>query len=218
MRAAWVDDWWFTWIEGHGFVHVRGNEASTEPGYVLLALALSGRNSPTGALQILPRPGEMILMPWKDPAGIVSAGEFRYLIVHIPAASLERHRREGIEIPFNQPVTTLVGAGAVLAAALRSIAGEASRSTNRFALGMILPELVQLTLRALQAQAESVIDSTGPVHRVDRILSYLEAHLGDEWLSSRAGRTRVRAIQAPALSILRRCGPEFCRHAAADAH
>ena len=60
VRAAWVDDWWFTWIEGHGLVHVRGNEASTEPGYVLLALALSGRNSPTGALQILPRPGEMI--------------------------------------------------------------------------------------------------------------------------------------------------------------
>ena len=184
VRISWMENWWFTLMEGRGLVHVRGNDASTGQNYALLWLTLSGQNRPSGSQLALPRPGEMALLQWEEPAGVISDGEFRYLIAHIPISSLHAAASTEGDMIFGRPIPALVGPGAVLATALRTMASEAGRHANREALAMVLPQFAQLLLRTFEVQHAMPVERPRPSDHLARIRSYIEAHLTDPELHS----------------------------------
>lgn len=179
VRVSWVDRTWFTTIEGRSLVHVRGSKTSTPAEYALLWLGISGQHRPSGALSVLPRPGEMVLLNWPRPAGVISAGEFRYLIMHIPIATLIGGADEGYEIPFGQRVPAIAGPGAVLGNVLRTMASEAESFSSRDAMAALIPEIAALVRRTFSPGATITPDAVCENRRLARIRVHLEANLMD---------------------------------------
>ena len=179
VRVSWVDRIWFTSIEGSSLVHVRGSTTTTPAEYALLWLGISGQHRPSGSLSVLPRPGEMVLLNWPKRAGVISAGEFRYLIMHIPIATLVSGANEGYEIPFGQRVPAFAGPGAVLGNVLRTMASEAESRSGSHALAALMPEIAALVRRTFSPSATIIPDALGENGRLARIRVHLEANLID---------------------------------------
>lgn len=192
--AAWTGSWWFTMMDGRGVAQVRGDRARMSADYILMVLTLSGQNRPSGTIRSLPRPGEVILMPWTADGGLISAGEFKYLFVFIPKVDLIRAGYEDIESLFGRPISVLAGAGAVLSSALRTLVNQASRPSSRPDAAKALPAITRLILDVFVTGDPLQFHPSAPDDRVDHIIEYLEDHL------SLRGLTAEHAAMACGLS------------------
>lgn len=182
--AAWAADWWFTMIEGNGVAQTRGDRAQQAEQYVLLVQSLSGKNRSSGTLGPLPRAGEMALMPWYPNGGVISAGQFRYLIVSVPKAALLEAAPLSPELPFGRRVSTIAGSGAILASLLRTMVNEAGRPSSRADAAHALPALARLIVDVFN-HAEPVDLGRGTQRdRLDRVKAYLNDHLSLKGLSA----------------------------------
>ena len=184
-QITWVDDWWFSMVEGRGIAHIRGDQAKLSSAYVLLAIAFSGQNRLNGALRrFAVRSGEMILMPWTAAGGFVSAGNFHYLNVHIPKACLGKDSDDWTHMAFGLAISALTGPGLVLSSAIRTIALEAKREARHVALSLALPGIAQMVAEIfrntefIEAEPDHAGDQTG------RVVSYLKIHHASAKLSA----------------------------------
>lgn len=184
-QISWVDDWWFSMVEGRGIAHIRGDQAKLSSAYILLAIAFSGQNRLNGALRrYAVRSGEMILMPWTASGGFVSAGNFHYLNVHIPKACLGKDSDDWTHNAFGQAISALTGPGLVLSSAIRTIAAEAAREGNHAALAFALPGIAKMVAgifrnsEFIEAEPHHARDRTG------RVVSYLMIHHASAKLSA----------------------------------
>lgn len=182
--AGWTGNWWFTVVDGRGVAQVRGDRARMSADYILMVLTLSGQNRPSGTIRSLPRPGEMILMPWTADGGLISAGEFKYLFVFVPKAELIKAGHEDIEGLFGQPVSALAGAGAILSSALRTMVNQASRPQSRGDTARALPAITRLILDVFVDSDALQLRPSARGDRIDHILEYLEDHLALRGLSA----------------------------------
>lgn len=186
--AAWIGNWWFAHLEGHGSAHVRGDEALFGTEYLLLVLTLSGQNRPSGTIRFLPRPGEMALMPW-TAGDFISAGEFKNLFAFLPKAHLVATGCAIDELPLSHTVSTLRGAGAPLASALRTLAVHAGRADGRDDLAVALPSLSQMIVDVFSAATQPHVIKSAPEERIQHVLSYLEDHIELRDLTARQAAT-----------------------------
>ena len=177
VSAAWADDWWFTMLDGWGVAQARGDRAGLSRTHVLLAHTLNGQNRPSGKLRALPRPGEMMLMPWIPAGGVISSGEFRYLIGSVPKIALSDAEPGDVERLLLRPVSALAGSGAILASALRTLLNEASRSSSRADAAHALPAIARLITDVFSAGGMARAGRSAPDDRLDHIIGYLEDHL-----------------------------------------
>ncbi|WP_313802438.1 AraC family transcriptional regulator [Sphingobium sp.] len=182
---SWAGDWWFTTIEGRGVIETRvDRNAGPELDYALLAISLSGRNRPDGNHGGWPRPGEMALMRWTAPSKVISSGEYRYLIAHIPIPDIEAALGDTRAVVFGRRLSAYVGAGAALHAAIRGIAEQARLDAARQSLAGILPDMARLIVTAFNQSSEAHLQLTDSPDRSGQVLAYMEANLDDPSLNA----------------------------------
>lgn len=182
-RISWIGDWWFSLVDGRGVVSIRGDKALLASDYVLLYIALSGQNRSSESLSQFPRPGEMMLLPWRK-GGVISMSEYRYILVHVPKRALLQDMEEMPALRFRKPVSALVGAGAVLYASIRALAEEAGRNTGRASLPLLLPGIARQIRTLFSAEDHLLTQANEHPYQMKRVISYLQAHLSTRPLSA----------------------------------
>lgn len=181
LKIAWVGEWWFSLLQGHGTVHVRGNVTRD---YCQLLLTFSGQNRPKAIGDVLPRPGEMILYEWKERGDLVSSGDFRYCIAHIPKADLLCAAKEGQSLPVGHRVSALMGLGAIVSNIVRTLMNETATPIGRGHIEDGLPCIADLIMQTFATEVDT---SHEPFHSHDqtgRILDFMDANLSDPHLSA----------------------------------
>lgn len=181
IRASSIDECWFCGIEGDCVAQVREIGSGPAPDdYALLALMMSGRVWLEGETIPIERPGEIALYRWGGPYGMISSGEFRYLIAHIPIRVLGE-AAQGNEIPFGRTISAHRGTGAIIASALRALASEAS-AAQCSSLARLLPGFARLVVDGFAAEEISPSDTLSGT-RLTRVRDYMEAHFADPKLT-----------------------------------
>lgn len=182
IRASSVDDWWFVSIAGKG-QSLIGVDAQPMSEHSLVMLPLRGRSLSLGSSSIYPPVGEILLSRWEKMDDVMSSGEFDYLCAYIPRNYLESFV-DG-EVPYDRPIDACFGAGAVLAATLRTLVSESLSCNDPASLSALLPQFTQMMLAALGrgGRADSESASSTPKRRLARVTSYLTTHLHEQDLS-----------------------------------
>lgn len=183
IQASSIGNWWFLLVEGNGPIRYIVRERRYAGMYMMVTIALSGRKRTIHAPW--PRSGEVSLMPFDGPWDGIAAGEFRYLVAHIPQSAFDLEAEIAESPPLaGRSLSAFVGAGAILYANIRELAEQAKNLASRPQLERLLPDVTRLILSAFgteQVDEATVFRSSDNVFGA--ILSYMEAHLGDSGLS-----------------------------------
>lgn len=183
IQASSVGSWWFALVEGHGLIRHLLRERPNPGMYTMLAITLNGQHRTMQSP--MPRAGEMVLLPWEGPSDTIFAGEFRYLIAHIPVEVLRETMQDwDTPVMLDSPLSAFMGAGALLYANLRGLAEQARNMTLRPELELLLPDIARLILRSFSPNVVNSACREFKQNMFGRILTYMEANLGYNQLSA----------------------------------
>jgi AraC-like DNA-binding protein len=201
IRAAALDDWWFSAIEGSGSSKINSDHRAFKfTNHALLLLTLRGALRMENSKSIFPPAGQISLLSWERKDATISAGPYRYVCAYLPLAHLEAAAGGADKVPFGHSLQITDGAGSVIFSSLIQIVREATTSPGHSNLTGILPAFTQMAVSALIASAEEPSDSKPHTLRINKIQAYLSSNFDDPQLSA----DRV----AEALGISRR---QLCR-------
>lgn len=184
IRVAMMGGWWFSWLDGTGFVEVRA-ERRTVIGTEnrVLTLTSEGRYDCPASPSFVREPGTLALSQLDEISSVRAWGHrFSFLTVYIPSRELKRISGPVLP-PQDRTISANYGTGSILAANLRAFAREAFARTSNASIKPFLPDLASMIIKTFSQDPLPNVD-TGSAAK-EKITRYIEDNYMQSNLSAK---------------------------------
>jgi AraC-like DNA-binding protein len=184
MRVAMMGGWWFSWLDGTGFVEVRA-ERRTVIGSEnrLLTLTSEGRYDCPAYPSFVREPGTLALSQLGEISSVRAWGHrFSLLTIFIPLRDMKKISGPGL-LPDDRTISANYGAGSILAANLRAFTREAFSRSNTASIKPFLPDLASMIIKTFSQDPEPNADLSSAAK--DKISRYIEENYMQSSLSAK---------------------------------
>lgn len=182
LKASRVGNWWFCTLQGSGSLEVQ-TEAITrlQSNHRFLTLAYEGRFDCPEKPSYLTQANTLALTQTKELFSFgVWGRRFSFLTVFLPYKELAFAAPQD-EIPSDVIIPASFGRGAILAAAVRSLASEAFGMADTRSLKPMLPSVASMIIESFSGNQAINILKNGDI--IESIIHYIEDNYWDDELS-----------------------------------
>lgn len=176
--VSWIKDWWFISLESLGQVKSDENKLFYRD-YIVIALIWRGQHRRRGEIDVLLRPGQLVLLSGHGAKSFLSFGEMKCLFLCVPKHELTSLGVNPLEIPHVAQFPIDSGIGAVVSNMILSMETQARKATTRRAVEGALPALAQLIGTLLNSSESLDERECAKDQKYYRICSFIEDNIAN---------------------------------------